>query len=443
MSTETFLRKSQELAEELGQFRREGDSIYFPSQSDQTEPEHRVDLLMGSLYCTCLGFIYRRHCPHVERVKRMTNNEKGTNVVVHKPDAALPVTWQSPTDLARRLDELKQERAIVQAFFKEVMVESHKDANGRWLADGDYGIIPGTDKPTLFKAGAEKLCELYGFSIFIAEIREIPDYETGHYRVVCRVALQHKGSGAIAAEGVGECSTRESKYAYRWVYANDVPAGADKTKLPKREFTSRNGQTYVRYRLDNDDLFSVWNTVLKMAKKRALVDATLSATRSSGLFSQSVDRLEEWVDAEFREVGDEAPGESTPVAAERAARGKRSSQSAKPTAATAPKTDEPEPEFAPEPEPANPPGVQDVPMVTDAQRASIVEWHQWITENRGAPVLAAVGRVAKARFAYAVVDSRFATARLTEADATAYLQMLKEAETASSADEKAAQPELV
>jgi len=34
------------------------------------------------------------------------------------------------------------------------------------------------------------------------------------------------------------------------------------------------------------------NTVLKIAKKRALVDATLSVTRSSGLFTQDVEDIE-------------------------------------------------------------------------------------------------------------------------------------------------------
>src|SRR5690606_28333663 len=40
--------------------------------------------------------------------------------------------------------------------------------------------------------------------------------------------------------------------------------------------------------------WSLCNTVLKMAKKRALIDATLSATRSSGIFTQDVEDLREW-----------------------------------------------------------------------------------------------------------------------------------------------------
>ncbi|KKK67335.1 hypothetical protein LCGC14_2955110, partial [marine sediment metagenome] len=42
-------------------------------------------------------------------------------------------------------------------------------------------------------------------------------------------------------------------------------------------------------RVENDDPYTLVNTLLKMAKKRALVDAVLSATRSSGLFTQDVE----------------------------------------------------------------------------------------------------------------------------------------------------------
>ena len=43
---------------------------------------------------------------------------------------------------------------------------------------------------------------------------------------------------------------------------------------------------------DIDSLIDQWNTVLKMAKKRALVDAVLAATRSSELFSRTKQELE-------------------------------------------------------------------------------------------------------------------------------------------------------
>lgn len=289
--------------------RRVGNSFYIKSKTDSSEGEHRIDFLGGRLFCSCIGFCSWRHCYHQERVLRvMTTEERAIVTTTERleDNTALPEVWRSPQDLARRLSDMVQERGLVQQFFQQVMVPS-RDGE----ADGDYGIIPGTDKPTLFKAGAEKLCELYGYAPTIANLQEVADYETGHYRVICTIALVHKGSGVKVGEGVGECNTRESRYFYRWAFASDVPAGLDRSKLKTKEVTSRkNGNTYTMFKLENDDLFSLWNTILKMAKKRALVDATLSTTRSSGIFSQSKEHLDEYVDAEYS-VGGNEPASST------------------------------------------------------------------------------------------------------------------------------------
>ena len=210
---------------------------------------------------------------------------------------------RSPQQLAARLEELKQERGLMAAFFKDVMVEGH-----------DYGIIPGTEKPTLFKPGAEKLTELYGYAPVVKDVpREVIDYATGFYRCVVTMQLISKQTGEIVAEGVGECNTREGRYFYRWVGDRQLPPGLDKTTLVSRERDGKFGK-YKQYRLENDDPFTLWNTVLKMAKKRALVDATLSATRSSGLFSQSLEELNDWIEGEFAET-EETAAASAPVQA--------------------------------------------------------------------------------------------------------------------------------
>jgi hypothetical protein len=44
--------------------------------------------------------------------------------------------------------------------------------------------------------------------------------------------------------------------------------------------------------VDNEDIFSQVNTLVKMAKKRALVDATLSAGRLSNVFTQDIEDME-------------------------------------------------------------------------------------------------------------------------------------------------------
>lgn len=170
----------------------------------------------------------------------------------------------------QRLDEIRQ-------FISQAMVEGE-----------DYGRIPGTEKPTLLKPGAEKLAEFYGLAPTIVIQNRVERWdEPGffHYEVLCR--LIHKRTGVIVAEGVGSCNSKEARYRYRWVPEYQLPEDYDKRKAVTRK--SRDGRTL--YRIENDDVFSLANTILKMAKKRALVDAVLSATRSSGIFTQDLEDI--------------------------------------------------------------------------------------------------------------------------------------------------------
>lgn len=190
----------------------------------------------------------------------------------------------SPQEMNLKLAEMKTKMQLVQKFFKDVMVKGQ-----------DYGVIPGTDKPTLYKSGAEKLSELYGYAPIIKHVEEEKNIETGFYRARVTVALVHRRTGITVAEGVGEANTMESRYRYRWVPEWKMPEGVDKTALYSETRKDKNGKTYRMYRLENQDPWTLWNTVLKMAKKRGHVDATLSATRTSGIFTQDLEDMEEWV----------------------------------------------------------------------------------------------------------------------------------------------------
>lgn len=207
------------------------------------------------------------------------------NAIQSQQQAAMSADMGAPTnaqEMATRLADMKQRLGLVQTFFRDVMIDGQ-----------DYGVIPGTDKPTLLKPGAEKLCELYGYAIHVITEREDKCRDTGFYDCAVRVQLIARRTGDVVAEGVGEANTYESRYRYRWVWPNQVPKGIDRSVLVTRE--TRSGKT--QYRLENDDLFSLWNTVRKMAKKRALVDATLSSTRSSGIFTQDMEDLRDWAGA--------------------------------------------------------------------------------------------------------------------------------------------------
>lgn len=285
----------------------------FGVDTDTSEDAHTVLLAQGRLTCSCRGFVEHRTtcCNHIKRVKEILMNEESTALVTRPAEALTTYQGDSPVVLYERLETMKLQRRLVHDFLQSVMIPGEDYATLSDLAGNERKK---GEKAVLLKPGAEKLCELYGYAPTLVSLTETPDYETGHYRVQVVVGLIQKGTGIKVAEGVGECSTRESKYAYRWIGADQARAavGVELLKtLKSRTRTGRNGD-YTQYRLDNEDLHDVWNTILKMAKKRALVDATLTATSASGVFGQAAQELDEWIEGEFTEVP--GPAQTAPDA---------------------------------------------------------------------------------------------------------------------------------
>ena len=74
----------------------------------------------------------------------------------------------------------------------------------------DYGVIPNTDKPTLYKPGAEKILMLLGLRSEFDIVDSTRDFEKGffEYQIRCRLLYGDK----IITEGLGAANTREAKY---------------------------------------------------------------------------------------------------------------------------------------------------------------------------------------------------------------------------------------
>ena len=155
----------------------------------------------------------------------------------------------------------------------------------------DFGEIPGTNKATLLKPGAEKIIQVYGCSPDVEVTVRDQDPNTGYLYVEVTVRLVSIQSGAIVATGLGSCSSFESKYRYRWEYyrGSDVPTGDEWESF----YSRKDNRRVYRKRVHNPDLVDVWNTVLKMAKKRALVDAALTISGASEKFTQDVEDFDE------------------------------------------------------------------------------------------------------------------------------------------------------
>lgn len=124
------------------------------------------------------------------------------------------------------------------------------------LVDGtDYGVIPHCSKPTLLKSGAEKILNYLGLIARTEIVNRVEDYNIGFFSYECKVYLIDY-NGVVKGEGIGITNTREGRYAKSSGYA-------------------------------------VQNTVLKMAKKRALVDAALNVGNLSARFTQDMEDLKD------------------------------------------------------------------------------------------------------------------------------------------------------
>lgn len=172
--------------------------------------------------------------------------------------------------------------------------------------DEHYGKIPGTNKPTLYKSGAEKLCMVFRLSQEYEFIQTVREMLFIAYTVKC--SLVHIPTGLVVASGIGSCNSREKKY--RYVYIEEI---TDKP-VPKAYWDARNagnnkeckrilGEGFKAVKdngvwmiakaekVENDNPFDLDNTITKMACKRALVAATLNATAASDIFSQDLEDI--------------------------------------------------------------------------------------------------------------------------------------------------------
>lgn len=156
--------------------------------------------------------------------------------------------------------------------------------------DVHYGVIPGCgDKPALFKAGAEKLAATFRLSVDpIVEDLSTPD--EARYRV--RVNLI-ASNGSLVGSGIGECSSNETKYKWRAATCegefNETPENR-RRNVWKRGWQNKPDYQIKQVRTEPADNA---NTVLKMAKKRGLVDVVLTSTAASDLFTQDIEDLPE------------------------------------------------------------------------------------------------------------------------------------------------------
>lgn len=154
----------------------------------------------------------------------------------------------------------------------------------------DYGIIPGTNKPTLLKPGGEKICMMLGVNPEYEFLDKETDYVKGFFNYEIRCTLM-RGSQKVA-QGVGSCNSYEKKY--RWINSDTVPEGVDPSTI--QSITDRYGRT--KYKVPNPNICDLANTILKMGKKRAFIDAVLQVSSLSEIFTQDVEEMQDFIQQE-------------------------------------------------------------------------------------------------------------------------------------------------
>jgi hypothetical protein len=214
----------------------------------------------------------------------------------------------------QRLPAVRAHEAMVtraEVSVDEVVAQRNKirDVMSRVMEEGvHYGRIPGVQKPTLLKPGAEVLNVTFRFA---------PSYQSekifgddGHLTVVAKCVLTHAPSGMVLGEGEGLCSTRESRYAYRNAGRVCPACGTEAIIKGKEQYGGgwvcfkKKGGCGAKFedgdptieeqqvgKVANPDVPDAWNTILKMADKRALVAAILNCTAASDIFTQDVEDL--------------------------------------------------------------------------------------------------------------------------------------------------------
>ena len=235
----------------------------------------------------------------------MSEQQEETQLATMAPAPLAPIQELTVNDVIAQVAKIQQVMASV-------------------MKEGEhYGKIPGCgDKPTLLQPGAQKL--MLTFRLLPKRQVDIIELGNGHREV--RVITQlFSPDGTYRGEGAGCCTTLEARYRYRV-----GPKEFTGQPIPKEYWNTRKtdpakaqamlgGPGYVvgkneagaweiciqGEKVEHDNPADYWNTVEKMACKRADVHASISTLAASDIFTQDLEDLHE-----NGVVGDKKPVES-------------------------------------------------------------------------------------------------------------------------------------
>ena len=197
----------------------------------------------------------------------------------------------------------------------------------------DFGPpFQGSDKNSLLLPGAEKFNLLFNVRPRFIPIDKVIDLNNGFclYHLGCE--LVHKQTGIVVGYGEGSCNSYESKFRYRNASRVCPVCGKEtikKSRFPPREDSEAEpgwycyekiggcGENFSAHapeivqqevgKVENDNLFDIWNTILKQAEKRSMVAAVVYTGGVSELFTQDADEFAENENAKPKNPSPKAP----------------------------------------------------------------------------------------------------------------------------------------
>jgi hypothetical protein len=216
------------------------------------------------------------------------------------------------SDSNKALAEIKTTtgKAMVQAMAEqsETIAILKKYIQQNMVPDEDYGLIPGTKNETLLLPGAEKIAALFRCIPSFTCTHRQENFETGLFSYEWACTFSSIDDGKPVSNGIGSANSYESKWRWRTA-ARKCPACGKDTIIKQKEEKGGNwlclgndkGGCWAKFSKDdpkitgqvtgkvqNENLSDLVNTVLKISKKRALVDCAAAICRRFG-FNFAVD----------------------------------------------------------------------------------------------------------------------------------------------------------
>lgn len=145
--------------------------------------------------------------------------------------------------------------AVVQPKGKNYLINCGNFGQQTLKRDVDFGVIPKTKKPSLFKSGAEKVAMGYGLLqhyTIESKIEQVGKEALFYYLVRCDLVKVYNGVEYVWTSAYGSANTSEKRNGFNSPY-------------------------------------DAANSTLKMAQKRALVAAALSISGLSDAFTQDME----------------------------------------------------------------------------------------------------------------------------------------------------------